>query len=210
MTTQTKRVLIIKSSPAADGSVSNAIADFLEAQLAAKNEQYEFTVRDLTKMPPPLYDTEILRAFYTPDGELDENQLQIVAPSLVYINELKAADIVVVASPMHNFSTTTLLKAYIDQICRWGLTFQYGPNGYEGFLKNKKAVIISCAGGDFTLESEKHKDFQSPYLEHIFKFIGIEDVTIVPAHGLNMGDEIAARSKQAAKEKLEELAITSL
>ena len=198
----TKNVLIIKSSPALAASVSNEIADYLIQQLEDKNESYEFTIRDLAKTPAPIYDNDMLKAFYSPQDQLTEQQKNIAAPSLEYIQELKDADIIVFASPMHNFSVTTLLKSYIDQICRIGITFQYSEAGAEGLIKNKQAIIISSAGGDFQQEQEKHKDFQTPYLTHILNFIGIENVEVVPVQGVGYGDEAANHAKEKAKQSL--------
>lgn len=214
MTKPTKNVLIIKSSPGADYSVSNEIADYLVEQLDAKEEHYEFTIRDLAKNPAPIYDSEIFQAFYTAEDQLNDQlndqQREIVRPSLEYIEELKAADIIVFASPMHNFSITTLLKTYIDQICRVGITFQYHSDGPEGLIKGKQALIISTAGGDFLQESEQHKDFQTPYLKHVLGFIGIDDVTVIPVQRMGFGDEVANASKQQAKTTLKTLALEVL
>lgn len=207
MTQQTKNVLIIKSSPGADYSVSNEIADYLVEQLSTKDEAYEFTIRDLAKTPAPIYSSEIYQAFYTPEDQLNDQQRAIVSPSLEYIEELKAADLIVFASPMHNFSITTLLKAYIDQICRIGMTFQYHAEGPEGLIKGKQALIISTAGGDFLQESEKHKDFQTPYLKHVLGFIGIDDVTVLPVQKMGFGEEVANASKQQAKNTLESFSL---
>ena len=200
--TTNKNVLIIKSSPALEASVSNEIADFLVEQLKGKNQSYHFTIRDLAKTPAPIYDNEILQAFYSPQEQLTEQQVKVAAPSLQYIQELKAADIIVFASPMHNFGVTTLLKSYIDQICRMGLTFQYSDAGPEGFIKGKQAVIITSAGGDFQQTSEKHKDFQTPYLKHVLNFIGIEDIEVVPVQGLGYGEDAANQAKANAKQSL--------
>ena len=204
-----KNVLIIKSSPALDASVSNEIADYLVEQLKGKNQSYQFTIRDLAKNPAPVYDNQILQAFYSPQDQLSEQQKQVAAPSLEYIQELKDADIIVFASPMHNFSVTTLLKSYIDQICRMGLTFNYSEAGPEGLIKGKQALIISSAGGDFQLPEQKHKDFQTPYLEHILSFIGIEDISVIPVQGVGLGQEIAQQAKENAKQKLQTLAALS-
>jgi len=97
-----KNVLIIKSSPALNASVSNEIADYLVEQLQTKDESYAFTIRDLAKTPAPIYDNEILQAFYAPQDQLSEQQKIVAAPSLQYIQELKDADIIVFAAPMHN------------------------------------------------------------------------------------------------------------
>ncbi len=204
--TPTKNVLIIKSSPALGASVSNEIADYLVEQLQNKDKPYKITIRDLAKNPAPIYDNETLQAFYSPQEQLTDQQKLVAAPSLEYIQELKDADIIVFASPMHNFSVTTLLKSYIDQICRMGLTFQYGEAGPEGFIKDKQAVIISSAGGDFQQSAEKHKDFQTPYLTHVLNFIGIEDIEVIPVQGLGYGEEAAQQAKTKAKQDLKIMA----
>lgn len=205
----TKNVLIIKSSPALEGSVSNEIADYLMEQLKGKNESYQFTIRDLAKTPAPIYDNEILQAFYSPQDQLTEQQKLTAAPSLQYIEELKNADIIVFASPMHNFSVTTLLKSYIDQICRMGLTFNYSETGPEGLITGKQALIIASAGGDFQLPAQQHKDFQTPYLKHVLSFIGIEDIEVVPVQGVGLGNDAALQAKEKAKQDLQTLAAQS-
>jgi len=204
--TPTKNVLIIKSSPALGASVSNEIADYLIEQLQGKEKPYQFTIRDLAKTPAPIYDNDILQAFYSPQDQLTDQQRLVAAPSLEYIQELKDADIIVFASPMHNFSVTTLLKAYIDQICRMGHTFEYGEAGPEGFIKDKQAVIISSAGGDFQQAADKHKDFQTPYLRHVLNFIGIEDIEVIPVQGVGLGDDAAHQAKTKAKHDLKIMA----
>ena len=208
MTSVVKNVLVIKSSPAADYSVSNEMADFLVQELGGNQMDYTITVRDLASTPAPQLDNERLQAFFATPEQLTPAQQALVAPSLTYIEELKAADIVVIASAMHNFGITSLLKAYIDQICRAGLTFQYGEEGPRGLLTGKQAVIISSAGMDFQNDAARVMDFQSPYLVHILNFIGIEDVSLVPVQGVAMGDEVAAEAKRTAKAQLRQLAAT--
>ncbi|MEH6344862.1 MAG: NAD(P)H-dependent oxidoreductase [Bermanella sp.] len=210
--TTTKNILIIKSSTAADYSVSSEIADFLMNQLQEKNGseiQYKFTIRDLAKSPAPFLNNETVGAFYTPPEALSAEQVALVAPSQEYITELQNADIVVIASAMHNFSITSLLKAYIDQICRVGLTFQYSSAGPEGLLKNKQAILITSSGMDFKEEYAKSMDFQTPYLRRILSFIGIEDIRHIPVQGL-ANEELVPSIKDAAKQEAKELALDQL
>jgi FMN-dependent NADH-azoreductase len=63
------------------------------------------------------------------------------------IEELKAADVVVIGAPMYNFSIPSSLKAWIDQIVRIGKTFGYRPNGPQGLLGEKRVVVITSRGG---------------------------------------------------------------
>lgn len=66
------------------------------------------------------------------------------------INELKAADIIVLAAPMHNWTITSSLKAYIDQVLRvnetWELNTADLSNPYIGLLKNKTLLLLTSRG----------------------------------------------------------------
>ncbi|WP_413770361.1 NAD(P)H-dependent oxidoreductase, partial [Vibrio vulnificus] len=61
--------------------------------------------------------------------------------------EFQAADAVVIAAPMYNFSIPTQLKAWIDRIAVAGQTFRYTEAGFEGLCGGKKLVIVSTTGG---------------------------------------------------------------
>ncbi|MCJ8312469.1 MAG: NAD(P)H-dependent oxidoreductase [Saccharospirillaceae bacterium] len=196
---QSKKVLIIKSSPSAELSLSNEIADFLIEQLKDQQVEIQFTIRDLSENPPPQLDANTIAAFYTPQEQLTADQILLLKPSLQYISELKDADIIVLASPMHNFSVSGLMKSYIDQICRIGLTFQYTEAGAQGLLTDKQAVIISSAGMDFQQDFTKSMDFQTPYLKHILQFIGLNDIHVIPVQGGAMSDEVSKEAKVSAQ-----------
>lgn len=202
-----KNVLIIKSSTSAEHSTSSEIADFLMNELKTKGsseQDYQFTIRDLAKSPAPFLTTETVQAFYTPADALNAEQQALLAPSMEYIKELQNADIIVIASAMHNFSITSLLKAYIDQICRMGLTFQYTEEGPQGLLKNKQAVIITSSGMEFDNDYVKAMDFQTPYLQRILNFVGIEDVRQIPVQGLAHEDKVPG-IKEDAKANVKKL-----
>jgi FMN-dependent NADH-azoreductase len=125
-----------------------------------------------------------------------------------YIDDLFAADIIVIGAPMYNFSVPSQLKAWIDRVCVAGRTFQYGANGAEGLLpKGKKVFIASTRGGIYTGDSpaavlEHHES----YLRGVLGFIGLTDVTVIRAEGLNLGDEPKAAAIAQAKSQIAALA----
>lgn len=119
-----------------------------------------------------------------------------------YLEELLAADIIVIGAPMYNFSIPSQLKAWIDRVVVAGKTFRYGPNGAEGLLsKHKKVFIASSRGNVYSPGSpvaalEHHES----YLTAVLSFIGLTDVTFVRAEGLAFG----AQAKEAAMSKARE------
>ncbi|MGB5086743.1 MAG: NAD(P)H-dependent oxidoreductase [Methylocystis silviterrae] len=125
-----------------------------------------------------------------------------------YVDDLFAADIVVIGAPMYNFSVPSQLKAWIDRICVAGRTFRYTPNGPEGLLpKGKKVFIASARGGIYTGDSPAAAlEHQESYLRGVLGFIGLTDVTIIRAEGLNLGDEPKAAAIAKAKAQIDALA----
>jgi FMN-dependent NADH-azoreductase len=121
------------------------------------------------------------------------------------IEELQAADIIVIGAPMHNFAIPSSLKAWIDQIVRLGKTFGYGPSGVRGLLAKKRVIVVTARGGAYEKGTPAERfDFQEPYLRHILGFIGLTDVTFI--HTENQSREGAGPSLAAAAEHVERLA----
>lgn len=99
------------------------------------------------------------------------------------INELTEADIIVIDTPMYNFTIPSSLKAWIDHIVRAGVTFQYTENGVEGLVKNKKVYLSIATGGVYSDGPMKEFDLTEKYLRNILGFIGITDITAFRVEG---------------------------
>jgi FMN-dependent NADH-azoreductase len=124
-----------------------------------------------------------------------------------YLEELIAADIVVIGAPMYNFSIPSQLKAWIDRVVVAGKTFRYGANGAEGLLSNKKVFIASSRGNVYAPGSpaaalEHHEN----YLTGVLGFIGLTDVTVVRAEGLAFGPEAREAAMLNARKSIEAIA----
>ncbi len=107
------------------------------------------------------------------------------------IAELQAADVIVIGTPIYNFSILVALKGWIDMVARAGVTFRYTENGPQGLLENKKAYL-ALASGRVAIDSPA--DFASPYLRHVLGFICIHDVEIFGADQLGSRGEGAIES----------------
>jgi FMN-dependent NADH-azoreductase len=79
-----------------------------------------------------------------------------------------------------------------------------GPVGLAG---GKKVIVASSRGGYFNPQSANAAlDHQERYLRGFFGFLGIGDVTIIRAEGLNMGSEIRTKAIDAARAEIDRLA----
>jgi FMN-dependent NADH-azoreductase len=180
-------VLRVDASMRTEGSVSRSLADTLIKQLNADT----ITHRDLAN-GVPIIDQEWINANFTDPADRTEEQKQTLATSDDYVNELKVADILVIATPIYNFHVPAALKAWVDLIARARETFRYTETGPVGLLKDKKAYIVITSGGT-ALQSEH--DFVTAWLTHILSFIGIEDVTYVDASALMINEnEVISRA----------------
>lgn len=170
-------VLHINASSRYDGSLTRAVSTQLTEILAG---QYEVTVqqRDVAS-GLPFINEEWINANFTDPTERSDVQKQALTFSDQLINEIKAADLLVIAVPIYNFGIPAALKAWIDLVARARETFRYTENGPEGLLENKKVYLVMASGG-VPLESEV--DFASQYLKFFMQFIGISDVTLVNAN----------------------------
>jgi len=121
-----------------------------------------------------------------------------------YLEELIAADMIVIGAPMYNFSIPSQLKAWIDRVVVAGKTFRYGANGAEGLLsKNKKVFIASSRGNVYAAGSPAAAlEHHESYLTGVLSFIGLTDVVIVRAEGLAFGPEAKAEAMLKARQNI--------
>jgi len=130
-----------------------------------------------------------------------------VATSVAALEEFLAADIIVIGAPMYNFGVPSQLKAWIDRLVIAGRTFHYTENGPEGLVGGKRVVVASSRGGFYGPDSGLNfLDHQQNYLMSVFGFIGITDVTIISAEGLNIGVDERNASMKAARDEIRGIA----
>ncbi len=148
------------------------------------NPRYEQTIieRDLNQSIAFVDETWV-GATFTPVEDRTQEQVDKLNFSTNLVSELKTVQTIIIGTPIYNFTIPAAFKAWIDMICRVGLTFHYTDSGPEGLLKDKK-VIIAIASGGVPIGSEY--DFASPYLKQIFDFVGISDVTIIDTNAFDL------------------------
>lgn len=193
-------ILHITASIRGNESVSNILGNSLVTGLVARTGAH-VTRRDLAANDIPFVSADRFAANLAPKGERTPEQAELAAIADTLIEELQAADTIVISSPVYNFGAPASLKAWADLVARAGTTFKYTENGPVGLLEGKKAYITIASGGtpigaDF--------DFMSPWLTFFLGFLGITDVEIVAADGImGAGGE---EKIEAAKARVAEMA----
>ncbi len=181
-------LLRIDASGRKDGSTSRALANELVAKLAPE----KLVHRDLADDAPAFVDQDWIGANFTDASERSAEQNAKLAASDALVEELQDADALLIATPIYNFGVPAALKAWIDQIVRAKLTFQYTENGPAGLLESKRAFLIITSGGT---ELGSDADFASGYLKFILGFVGITGVTVIDGgQQMVIGDEAMAKA----------------
>jgi FMN-dependent NADH-azoreductase len=182
-------VLRIDSSARGAGSNSRALTQYLVEQLVGPVIE-----RDLGQQPlPQISSQDLIDLHVSADSDRDSFQ-QHLKLSQQLIDELIAADTIVFGAPMYNYGVPTVLKQWMDYVCRADLTFRYTENGPAGLTDIKRAFIVTSAGG--TPVGSNH-DFASRHLEQVCHFIGIQEVIHIDASGSKRTPEkIIAQGKQ--------------
>ncbi len=157
----------------------------------------------------PHIDVDFVAAVAGPGGPQTDAQRASAARSDALVDELAAADTVVIATPMINFTVPTTLKAWIDNVVRAGRTFSYGEAGPKGLMTGKKVYVVAARGGVYSGDG-RSIDFQVPYLRHMLAFMGMTDVEFIEIEGSAFGPEATERAVAAGLVAVRKLASAGL
>lgn len=183
-------VLQIDSSVLSASSVSRQLTKSIVESLQQQNSNLKLTYRDVSSDPINHLSSEILTARFIDASEWSDEQKAETVLNETLLNELFAADILIIGAPMYNFTIPTQLKSWFDRVLVAVHTFKCTEQGPVGLLQNKRAIIASSCGGMYsTSKAGKMLDFQEDYLRTVLGFIGITDIEIIRAEGVNLSTE---------------------
>ena len=199
-----KKILLVESSPRGSDSYSHQAARSIVNELQQHGPGAKVVVRDLGQNPPPHVGQAFITGIYAAPEQRTPEQAKAIELSDTFIDELFAADTIVMAVPMHNFGLPSTLKAWIDHVSRREHTFTFSSNGPEGLVKGKRAILVLASGAVYSNGPMKAFDFAEPYLRAALGFIGITDVEAVRVEGVAMsavGPEKALASARAQSKR---------
>jgi len=197
-------ILLLTSSPRSD-SLSTQIATELAEKLKAQSGA-TIVHRDLTATALPHIDEKFTTAIRTPAEARTAEQNEAAKTSDALVQELLAADTLVIGTGLINFSIYSSLKSWIDNIARAGLTFKYGEAGPVGLATGKKAYIVLASGGVYSDGPAAPLNHATPYLKSVLAFIGITEVETIHVEGIAFGPEAIENALAAARSRSDELA----
>lgn len=134
----------------------------------------------------------------------DVSSMGTASRSAELIAELEDADVVVIGTPLHNYTVPSVLKAWIDHLVRVRHTFDVSPHGKIARLRDRPVFVAVSAGGRFSGAGARQPDFLAPYLEAVLGMIGLRDLTFFAIEGAAFGPEALALARARADEAVEE------
>jgi FMN-dependent NADH-azoreductase len=193
------RLLHVSVSARGAASHSRRVAGDLIAALRRAGRDIAVVERDLAAAPLPHPDGSFVVANLTPPDARDDAARRALVLSETLIGELEAADMILLSTPMHNFTVPSALKAWLDYVVRPGRTFGLSPAGKVPFLESRPVLAVVACGGRFTGGPGAQTDFFSDYLRYVLGIVGLPDVDVLRLEELNRGPEKVAAGMEAAQ-----------
>ncbi|PBC10478.1 FMN-dependent NADH-azoreductase [Mesorhizobium sp. WSM3859] len=194
-------ILLVTSSPRGAASHSTRVATDLAQKLVGADPSNTLVVRDLVANPLPHIDPDYSTGIYTPAEARTPRQAEVVGVSDAVLDEVFAADTIILATGFINFGISSTLKSWVDHVARSGKTFAYGEGGPKGLVSGKKVYIVLASGGIYSEGAAVQMDHAVPYLRSVLAFLGMTDVEVIRVEGVGMGADAvtAALAKATAK-----------
>jgi len=200
------KTLIVKYLPNKRSRTQKMLEAFLEGV-----SDSEIEVLDLCHDVPDLFSIEALEGYFGRiTGAIARNTpIEVLARMDRMTAQLKACDVVVLASPIYNFSLPATVKAWFDSVMLQNETFATNPKGaFLGLMTGKKALALMTAFGTYSIGDGTVGSLFGPTYEHgmslamlEFKFMGFSDVRGV------LGEGMSPSKNEATKVRLLEKAI---
>ncbi len=205
------QTLVVFYTPRYEQSSTKVLLDFFMKELETNGSEDVVTL-DLLKDVPDFFTAERVAAYGKRNygGQtLSPEEAKTMQTMDRMLEQFMAADKVVLAYPMYNFSMPALVKAYMDSILQKGKTFDYNETGQVGLMKGKKALVINTSAGIYTDELQNNwMDHSTTLAKYLFKYMGFAEAVSVSAGGMSQSPELKQQSLAQAKQELERIAGT--
>lgn len=167
----------IDASLRGEGSFSRAVADTFQRAWQHAHPTGTVSVRDLGRDPLPYLTWEGYTARSMPEADRSAEQRAAVSRSSALVDELLAADAILLAVPLYNYGTPASVKTWLDHVLSDPRT-----RDPEGLLRGRSAVLVNARGGSYQPGTPREGwDHAEPYLRRVLaEVLGLELRVITP------------------------------
>jgi len=208
----TLTLLRIDASARTTRSLTRRLADHFIDEWQARRPLDRVLERDVGFAAPPLLNEDWISAAFTPAAERTREQRARLALSDRLINELRRADLLLLATPMYNYGMPAALKAWVDQVIRVDETFSFDRSRGDWPLEptlEGKALVLLTSSGEFGFEQggvRSHMDHLTPHLATCAPFLGVNSLHRVGVEYQEFADGRHRRSLARAYAEVSRLA----
>lgn len=200
------RLMHVDASPKRTLSNSKMLSAYYVDLLKKQIPDLDIDYLDLSVDTPPHVTGDFAKATYTLASDRTDAMKKILEYSDALCARVLMSDLLVFAMPMYNFSMPSTFKAFIDNLVRTNLTYNFMPDGTTtGNLTRQKVIFITTRGADLRpgLSPWADMDALTPALRAPFAFLGVENPYFVDAQPLQFSDQ--AGRDEALKRAYREL-----
>lgn len=181
-------VLFIKANGRpADQAVSVKLYDAFVKSYKESHNGDQITELDLFQENLPYYDNTMMTGLYKLANGIEPTAEEKQAAGIAnkYLDQFLAADKVVIAFPLWNFTIPAQLLTYLFYLGQVGKTFKYTAEGPVGLAGDKKVVLLNARGGVYSEGPMASLEMSMNYVKSQLSFWGITDVETVVVEGHN-------------------------
>lgn len=202
-------VLFIKANDRpADQAISVKLYNTFLESYKQSNPADQITELDLFAENLPYYDSVSMTGMYKLANGLELTAEEKQATDIVnrYLNQFLAADKVVIAFPLWNFTVPAQLITYLTYLCQAGKTFKYTAQGPVGLAGDKKVVLLNARGGVYSEGPMAQMEMSLNYVKTIMGFFGVTDIETAIIEGHNQFPDRAQSIVEEGLNKASKLA----
>jgi len=185
----TKHILHLNVSLGKDSLVAEGARTFL-SKLMFPNKVTELNLWNESKLLH--YNADHARSKMSIlKGSSTVNDQELISPVLMAAQNMNRMDLVVVSTPMWNYSVPYVLKQYLDIVVQPGINFRDENQTSLDHLRGRQLVVFSSAGATFE-ENSSRKDFMNPLLSQVFRLMGFDKQEFVFIQGTSTRSRVDA------------------
>lgn len=187
-------LLHIDASARKTRSITRSLGAEFKKHWLTENAGTKFIYRDVGSTPPEFVCESWIAAAFTPESDRTDEQISLLAQSDLLIDELSAASVIVISTPMYNYGMPAALKAWVDQVVRVNKTFSFdldrGDFPLEPILSGKTLVLLTSCGefGFGKGETREEMNHLEPHLKTISKYLGVDETYEIRIEYQEFGD----------------------
>ncbi|WP_199225637.1 FMN-dependent NADH-azoreductase [Spiribacter halobius] len=162
--------------------------------------------------PPAIISERWIAAAFEQKGRRTAEQVEVLKQSDTLIDEIRRADVLLIATPNYNYGMPAALKAWVDQVIRVEETFSFdlarGDQPLEPILSGRTMVILSSSGefGYAPGGPNAEHNHLEPHLRSAGRLFGVSSTFHIAIEYEEFGGERHALSKAEAHRRARELA----